>query len=115
MIQYKNHLGTISVSNLVFERIAANTAMSCFGVAALAGEVGEAPTSFFARKKPRAVVVTVTGNSLNVDLHVKMTYGINISAIVQSIINKVSYQLESVTGIPVGSVNVYVEGLKVDE
>jgi len=114
MIQYKNHLGTIAVSNIVFERLATYAAVNCFGVAGMAGETGEGRPSFLAVRKPRAVTVKVQDNRLYVELHVLMAYGINISAIVESIVNKVTYQLESAAGIPVGEVHVYVDGLKTE-
>ena len=115
MKKKKNHLGTISVSNRVFERLAQNAAVNCFGVAGMAGETEPGRLSLLAIRKPRAVTVTVKDNALWVDLHVLMAYGVNISAIVQSIVNKVSYQLESATGIPVKEVNVYVDGLRTAE
>ena len=114
MIQYNNHLGTIAVSNVVFERLAMHAAMNCFGVAGMVGETGIGRPSLRSARKPRAVTVTVKNKALYVDLHVLMAYGINISAIVQSIVNKVTYQLESATGIPVGEVNVFVDGLKTE-
>ena len=39
-------------------------------------------------------------------------YGTNVSAIVKSIMHKVSYTVEDVTGIQVDHVNVYVDGMR---
>ena len=50
---------------------------------------------------------------LVIDLHIQVTYGINISAIVTSIVHKITYTVEDVTGIGVAAVNVYVEGMQV--
>lgn len=41
-----------------------------------------------------------------------VTYGVNISAIVQSIIHKVRYTVEDATGMEVAKVNVYVDGMR---
>jgi len=46
-----------------------------------------------------------------VDLHVTVTSGLNISAIVRSIVNRVSYTVEGATGLPVKKVNVFVDGM----
>ena len=43
------------------------------------------------------------------DIHIAVTYGINISAIVQSIIHNVRYKVEDCTGFKVARVNVYVD------
>ena len=42
------------------------------------------------------------------------TYGLNISAIVNSITNKVSYVVEEATGLKVSKVNVFVDGMKTE-
>ena len=47
-----------------------------------------------------------------IDLHIYVTYGINVSAIVDSIVNKVRYVVESETGIEVKKINVYVDGME---
>ena len=43
----------------------------------------------------------------------QLAYGINISAIVTSIVHKITYTVEDVTGIGVAAVNVFVEGMQV--
>ena len=52
------------------------------------------------------------GHSLAIDLHIVVTYGVNIAAIVKSIVNKVRYTVEEATGIQVRKVNVFVDGMK---
>ena len=46
------------------------------------------------------------------DLHISVIYGMNISAIAKSIVNKVRYTVEEVTGLQVKKVNVFVDGMK---
>ncbi len=41
-----------------------------------------------------------------------MTYGVNIAAIVKSIVNKVRYTVEEATGLEVEKVDVFVDGMK---
>ena len=53
--------------------------------------------------------VKTTDGKLIVDIHIAVTYGINISAIVQSIIHNVRYTVEECTGVQVARVNVYVD------
>ena len=60
----------------------------------------------------RGVVIRVQEDSLVIDLHIEVTYGTNISAIVKSITHKVCYTVEDITGIHVAAVNVFVDGLK---
>ena len=44
-----------------------------------------------------------------VDLHIAVTYGLNISSIVKSIVGKVRYVTEQATGLQVAKVNVFVD------
>ena len=52
------------------------------------------------------------GGALVIDLHIEVTYGVNITAIVRSIINKVRYTVSDATGFEVAKVNVFVDGMK---
>ena len=46
-----------------------------------------------------------------VDLSIAVSYGVNINAIADSIVNKVRYTIESTTDLKVSEVNVHVEGI----
>ena len=43
-----------------------------------------------------------------------VTYGMNISAIVKSIVNKVTFTVEQATGLEVVKVNVFVDEVKAE-
>ena len=107
MIKLENHLGTIEVTEQFFTSLIGDALADCFGVAGLApakkGHKG---------KGGKSVSVEVRGDKLVINLHIQVTYGINISAITSSIINKITYTVEEVTGIGVAAVNVYVEGMQ---
>ena len=57
----------------------------------------------------KGVRVKTTDGQLVVDIHIAVTYGININAIVQSIVQNVRYTVEECTGFKVARVNVYVD------
>jgi len=46
--------------------------------------------------------------ALIIELHISVSYGVNISAIVESIVNKVRYTVEEATDLKVSKVNVYI-------
>lgn len=60
----------------------------------------------------KGVLIKLVKNKLLINLHITVTYGTNISAIVKSISNKVRYTVEEETGIQVLKVNVYIDGMK---
>ena len=114
MVKIENHLGTIEVSREFFTSLVSATVSGCFGVA---GMTDPNPPKGLKRliTRPddsRGVVIRVQGDSLVIDLHIAVTYGVNISAIVKSIVNKVSYTVQEATGFQVAKVNVFVDDMK---
>lgn len=115
MVKIENHLGTIEVSKNFLINLVGATATGCFGVAGMSiSDPAEGFLSKFRRHKDdsRGVKLRSKGGKLAVDLHIIVTYGTNISAIVKSIVHKVSYSVEDITGIRVQSVNVFVDGMR---
>ena len=97
MIKFRNHIGTIGISTGYLRQLISDTAESCFGVAGL---------NAYGAKQGQ------DGDELIVDLHITVNYGINVGAIVDSIIHKVNYVLTEQAGVNVKSVNVYVDEMK---
>ncbi len=115
MVKLKNHLGAIDISQNFFVNLVGATATSCFGVAGMA--VSDPAQGFLSkvlrgREDSRGVKIRSKNGRLVIDLHIIVMYGTNISAIVKSIMHKVSYTVEDVTGIQVDHVNVYVDGMR---
>jgi uncharacterized alkaline shock family protein YloU len=46
-----------------------------------------------------------------IELHIKVTYGLNIAAIVRSITHKVKYAVEDATTLKVERIDVYVDDI----
>ena len=117
MVTLENHLGTIRVSHSFLVDLVGRAVVSCFGVAGMAVTPAQkSPLAKLYRSKTdaldRGIRVRSKDDGLLIDLHIIVLYGTNISAIVKSIINKVTYTVEDTTGIRVLRVNVDVDGLK---
>ena len=111
MIKIKNHLGTIGISTGYLRQLISNTAESCFGVAGLNAFGAKQGVSAMLNKKntTKGVLIRQEGDELVVDLHITVTYGVNVGAIVDSIIHKVNFVLSQQAGVKVKSVNVFVD------
>jgi len=111
MIRIENQMGLIEISPEYFNQIVGDAVSGCFGVAGM----GRAPQGLPFRKKRQTIGQSVRvfkqDKGVMVDLHVVVTYGLNISAIVRSIVSRVSYTVEGATGLPVQKVNVFVDGM----
>jgi len=115
MVKLENHLGSIEISDQYFANLVGNATQSCYGVAQMVGHGAvQGLRGLFSKKNYPTKGVRVRGNtdSLLIDLHIMVIYGMNISAIVKSIVNKVRYTVEEATGLSVKKVNVFVDGMK---
>ncbi len=115
MIRLENHLGTIEISQGYFASLIGNAVSSCFGVVGMCKTGAKQGIRRLFSKETHldeGVRVRAENKRLIIDLHITVIYGMNISAITKSIVNKVRYTVESATGLEVKRVNVYVDGMK---
>ena len=62
----------------------------------------------------RGINVTLTqDHKLVIDFHVIVSYGVNIPAVADNLIDSVRYKVEEFTGLEIEKINIYVEGVKV--
>ena len=95
MIKLENPNGYIEVTNNYFANLVGRAAQSCFGVTGMVNSN--------AYQSLKSVLI--------IELHISVSYGVNISAIVESIVNKVRYTVEEATDLKVSKVNVYIDAL----
>ncbi len=118
MVTLQNHVGKISISPNYFTELIGNTVAKCFGVISM-NVTGVKETLLAAMPsakrddRRRGVRVRFLKEKLLVDLHISLMYGVNMNAVIRSIINKVGYTIEQSTGINVEKVNVYVDNIRV--
>lgn len=114
MISYETRLGEIKVSNEYFAKLIGRAATSCFGVAGMVptGGIQKIKSLFNKHHLDTGVVVTGDVNSVCIDLHIIVIFGMNINAIAKSITHKVKYTVEEATGIKVDKVTIRVDGVK---
>lgn len=116
MIRMENRFGTIEITHHCLAMLIGNAVSSCFGVAGMVSSNARQGLRKMLGKKQefidQGVQVHKENGELAVDLHIVVTYGVNITAIVQSIGNKVRYTVQEATGLQVERVNVHVDGMK---
>lgn len=117
MIKIDNPNGYIEITNNYFSNLVGKAAQSCFGVT---GMVNSNPyqsiksaikTKVTHDNSNQGVYVKSINGRLVIDLHISVSYGVNINAIVDSIVNKVRYTVEEATDLTVSKVNVYIDAL----
>ena len=100
-------LGRITISSGVVAQIVGHVAAECYGVVGMSGR-GRV-TRLLARDKPtRGIVVGGTGDAIAIDVHVVVEYGLNLAEVAATLRSRVAYEVERLTGLTVGSVEVHI-------
>lgn len=114
MIKFYNPLGKVCMTSDYFAGLVGAAAQSCYGVCGMAtgGTSDSLKTIVLGTNYPdKGVRVTEEDGKLVIELHIKVTYGLNIAAIVRSITHKVKYAVEDVTTLKVERIDVYVDDI----
>lgn len=114
MIKIENHIGKISVSSRYLKKLIGKTAMNCFGVVGM-NDYGPKQSIMAMRGSTsldNGVFIREKDNKIIIDLHITVSYGVNISAISDSIDHKVRFAVENEAGIEVEKVNIYIDSMQ---
>lgn len=108
-----NDKGSIEITNDVFTVVAGDAATNCFGVRGMADRsVKDGIVRLLKRENmSKGVKVKFENDKVNINVHIIVEHGVNITAICESIINEVRYNVERVTRVKVGNVNVNVDSI----
>ena len=99
--------GTITISRDVVADVIADTAARCYGV------VGLTSGSRVARILRReGVSVEPDSSGMRIALHVVVEHGLNLAEVASTVRSQVGYEVERVTGLPVGSVEVVIQDVR---
>lgn len=112
----ENNLGLINIENEVIARIAGNATSECCGLVDMAvrNVKDGIVKSLKIESITKGVKIKTKGNLIQIDLHIIVGYGTNIIAISETIKSTVKYKVENLTGLKVEKVNIFVEGIRVD-
>ena len=105
-------LGTIHISPKAVAAIAYHATLQSYGVVGLAPK-NLAEGLSITKDPTRGVSVRYDGETVDIDIHVIVEYGTRITSVADSVANAVRYNVEKALGLPVRSVNVHIQGLRV--
>jgi uncharacterized alkaline shock family protein YloU len=114
MSDEKTVLGNIHVSPNAVATIAYQAMLQSYGVVGLAPKnLAEGLAQTITKEPSRGVSVRLSGEEIDIDIHIIVEYGTRISSVASSVANAVRYQVEKVLGTRVNNVNVHIQGLHV--
>ena len=113
--KFNTELGLVTVNDEVLVRVAGYAALNCYGIVGMAAKRStDGIVQLMGRENlGRGVKVRANGEKVDIDLFIIVEYGISISAVAAAIIERVKYEVEHYSGVPVNRVNVCVEDIRV--
>ncbi len=110
-----NQYGTTIIDDHVLASIAGLSAMECYGVVGMVTKTaaGGLVELFKREQSNRGVKVHTNENEIQIDLFVIIEFGTRISVVANNIIEKVKYNIETLTGMSVKKVNINIQGVRV--
>ena len=114
MIHQDNNRGSVNISESVYTEIVGTAAANCFGVKGMAARSLTDGVYHLLRKESVGKGVRVEfhdDNAISIDLHIIVDNGVNLTAVGNSIIEQVRYEVTKATGTEVRAVNVYIDSM----
>ena len=115
-----NANGSITITESAIAMIAGRAALENYGLVGMTAKSASEGLlgiiSFITgdSKKKGVKITDVDANTFDIDLYVKLIYGLSMSAIAQNIISHVKYRVETMTGLFVRDINIHVEDIWVE-
>jgi len=107
-------LGRIEISPTAIARVAARCVTQAYGVVGLSSKnFADGVMRSLSGDTHRGVSVTVDDDHIEIDLYVIVEYGTRIASVAASLQNLVRFNVEKALGVPIGPINVHVQGLRV--
>lgn len=115
-VEIKNEYGQIDISNDVIAQIAGGAAVECYGIVGMAtkNQIRDGLTDILRKENfAKGVIVRQEADNLIIDMYVIISYGTKISEVAYQVQSKVKYTVKQLLGLPIKSVNIYVQGVRV--
>ena len=106
----QSDLGRITIAAEAIAQIVGHTAAECYGVVGMAGK--GLKRRLTRDKLTQGIEVSGSGEGLRLDLHVVVEYGLNLAEVASSIRNRVVYEVDRLTGLPIRAVEVHIDDVR---
>lgn len=106
--------GTIEISPTAIATLVSHAVLQTYGVVGMASpNLASDIAASLTRDPNRGIAIHPEDKHIIIDVYVVIEYGTRIASVANSLINTIRYTVEKSIGVPVGQVNVHVQGLRV--
>lgn len=111
----EKNLGTINIDKNVIAQIAHHSVIECYGVVGFGyksktSNIAELLKGEHATSK--GVKIDLNENELNLEVYIIVQYGTNIKVVSENIVEKIKYNVETMTNLKVNNIVVNVQGVR---
>ena len=113
-----NDLGEITISEKALEEVAGFAATHCYGVVGMSEKnPTEAIKKFFRASSGlrHGIKVVIKENEIYVDIHIKVSYGVNLKVLSENVKQDIAYAISNMTNEKIKEINVFVDDIIVNK
>lgn len=110
--------GQVTITNEVIATIAGGAAVECYGIVGMASksQIRDGIAEILRKENySRGIVVRQDNDNLHIDMYIIVSYGTKISEVAHNVQSQVKYTLSQSLGLTIDSVNIYVQGVRVEK
>jgi uncharacterized alkaline shock family protein YloU len=107
-----SELGRVAITDAALAQIVGLTAAECYGVVGMSSP--RRIPRLLGRDRPgRGIEISGEADGVAIALHVVVEHGLNLAEVASTVRNRVSYEVQRMTGLEVAAVEVHIEAVKV--
>ena len=114
-MKIRTEKGDVNIAGEIFTTISGFAASNSFGVKGMVARTVQDGIVQLLRKESLAKGVKVSfpedSGVVNIELHIEVDHGVNMPAVCGAMVGEVRYNVEKLTGVPVGTVDIYVDAI----
>lgn len=109
-------IGNIKIADEVVATVAGIATSEVAGVAGMSGTIAGGIAEILGKKNlGKGVKIEHNGDLVSIDLHLIVVYGTRVPEVAWEIQEKVKKAVESMTGLEVEKVNIFIEGVYIEK
>jgi uncharacterized alkaline shock family protein YloU len=110
----ENTLGNIFISHRAIATIAAQTALSSYGVVGFTSrDFLRGIMNLVIRDQAYGVEIVINKDTIGIDIYIVIEYGVRITEVANSVASSIRFNVEKLTGLTVERVDVHIRGLRI--
>ena len=116
-LEISNDYGKIDISNDVIASVVGGKAVESYGIVGMASrqQVRDGIAEILGHENyAKGIKVTENNGVVDIDMYIIVSYGVKISEVANNVQSTVKYTLEKSLNVSVNSINIYVQGVRVN-